>query len=102
LHTFLEIKDFAFNLTALVPCFNSGYNIIDATASLQREEFMAVRIYSTQFSGLPVSRAMCLLGSMYLRPKAVQCYLQLSRTIEMTLVLVMELSEIEEASDDIS
>jgi hypothetical protein len=45
---------------------------------------------------------MCLLGSMYLRPKAVQCYLQLGRTIEMTLVLVMELSEIEEASDDVS
>jgi len=40
--------------------------------------------------------------SMYLRPKAVKCYLQLGRTIEMTLVLVMELSEIEEASDDVS
>jgi hypothetical protein len=39
---------------------------------------------------------------MYLRPKAVKCYLQLGRTIEMTLVLVMELSEIEEASDDVS
>jgi len=39
---------------------------------------------------------------MYLRPKAVQCYSQLGRTIEMMLVLVMELSEIEEASDDVS
>jgi len=63
---------------------------------------MAVRIYSMQFSGLPLSRAMRLLGSMYLRSKAVQCYLQLGRTIEMMLVLVMELSEIEEASDDVS
>jgi len=47
---------------ALVPCFKSGYDVIDATASLGREEFMAVRIYSMQFSGLPISRPMCLLG----------------------------------------